>query len=312
MSIRKILYLSLYFLFLLSSCAKQTAPTGGPQDTIPPILVKAYPQKQQTNFQNKKIELIFDEVIQLANPKEQIMIIPDVNKEYDITSSKKKVVLEFKNKLTDSTTYSINFRDAIQDITEKNPAVNLKVAFSTGNYIDSLSISGNAIDPLHAKDLKEITIALYQPDTFNIFKHKPVYLTQTDAKGNFKIENLKPGTYHIYGIEDRNRNLIADSKNESYGVLSIPIDLRENKSRISIPLIRLDSRPLKLISSRPYNTYFTIKTAKNLTHYKVTPETDDIVISSFAEDQSVIKIYNTLEGRDSLKIQFHALDSIDN
>lgn len=313
MKFRKYLHWFLYPLFALA-CARQTTPTGGPKDTIPPVVYpdRSIPKNGQINYKGKKVELTFDEAIAANNPKEQIIITPDIQKKYKITAKKNKIILEIENDLADSTTYSINFRDAVQDITEKNSAVNLKIAFSTGSYIDSLSIEGTAIDPLRAKDLKDATIALYQPDTFSIFKHKPVYLTQTNEKGYFKIENLKPGIYYLYGIEDKNRNLIADSKNESYGFIAQPIDLRENKRQIILPLIHLDARPLKLTSARPYNTYYTIKTAKNLTHYKLTSETDDILISSFAEDQSVIKIYNTLKDQDSLKIKFHAIDSLDN
>jgi uncharacterized protein (DUF2141 family) len=311
MNFRKHLHWFLYPLFALA-CARQTTPTGGPKDTIPPSLVSSTPAKGQINYKGKKLELTFDEAIAANNPKEKIIITPDIQKKYDITARKNKVILEFENELADSTTYSINFRDAVQDITEKNPAINLKVAFSTGNYIDSLSIEGIATDPLRAKDIKDATIALYQPDTFNIFKHKPVYLTQTDQKGNFKIENLKPGMYYLYGIEDKNRNLLADSKNESYAFLSTPFDLKSNQSKISLSFIRLDARPLKLISARPYNTYYTIKTSKNLEQYKLTAETDDVIISSYAEDQSVIKVYNTLDGQDSLLVRFHARDSINN
>jgi hypothetical protein len=54
----------------------------------------------------------------------------------------------------------------------------LKLAFSTGTYLDSLSIEGTAYDLLKNVDSKEATVALYQLDTFDIFKHKPIYVTK--------------------------------------------------------------------------------------------------------------------------------------
>ena len=158
---------------LILSCAKQSTPTGGPKDTIPPVLVGSIPAEKQKLFKSQKIELEFSELIILNNPKDQIIITPSIGKDYKITAKKNTATIEVDKPLSDSTTYTINFRDAIQDITEKNPARNLHLAFSTGTYIDSLSISGSIHELLTDKFIKDVTVALYQSDTFDIFKHKP-------------------------------------------------------------------------------------------------------------------------------------------
>jgi uncharacterized protein (DUF2141 family) len=310
MSFRRNLHWLIYPLFILS-CARQTSPTGGPKDTIPPILVRSFPAKQQINFKGDKIELLFNEMVAVSNPKEQVIITPDVGKDYEITANKNKVTLTLKTKLKDSTTYSFNFRDAVQDITEKNPAVNLKLALSTGSYIDSLSVQGKTFDPIKNKDLKDITVALYQSDTFNILKHKAVYITKSNEKGDYIIENLKPGTYYIYAIDDKNRNLLVDSKTEIYGYLIDSINLTANIKAVTIPLVKLDARTLKFTNSRPYNTYFNIKTSKNLKSYKLTSP-GEVILSSFGDDQANIKVYNTFDTKDSVAVRFQALDSINN
>lgn len=311
MNVRKKLHWLIYPLFVLS-CARQTSPTGGPKDTIPPILIKAHPANEETNYSERNVELTFNEMLLLNNPKDQIIITPDVGKEFDAEVKKNKVTVRFKNQLNDNTTYSVNFREAVQDITEKNPAQNLKLAFSTGDYIDSLSIEGNVYDLLKSKEIKDATLALYQNDTFNIFKNKPSYIGKTDTKGNFQIGNLKPGDYYIYAIDDKNKNLVVDSKSESYGFLSEKISLSENANGVNIPLISLDSRPLKLTSARPSGTYFNIKTSKSLTHYKIKTNENEKLISSFGEDQGNIRIYNSIGDRDSISINFYARDSINN
>ena len=311
MNFRKKLHWFIYPLFVLS-CARQTSPTGGPKDTIPPILLKANPTNEQTNYTHRTLELTFDETVILNNPKEQIIITPDVGKEFDAEVKKNKVIVRFKNDLNDNTTYSVNFREAVQDITEKNPAQRLKLAFSTGDYIDSLSIEGKVYDLLRSKEIKDATVALYENDTFNIFKNKPSYLSKTDIKGNFQIENLKPGDYYIYAIEDKNKNLVVDSKSESYGFISEKISLTSNLKDIDIPIIRLDTRPLKLTSARPSGTYFNIKTSKSITRYKIQTNQSENLVSSFGEDMANIHIYNTIGDRDSIAIHLSALDSINN
>lgn len=308
-------YLPWLIIFLFPfGCARQTSPTGGPKDTIPPILIKenSIPKNGTKNFKGQTVTLQFNEWIILNNPKEQLIITPDVNKKYDITARKTKVTLKFEQKLLDTTTYAIHFRGAVQDITEKNPAVNLKLAFSTGPFIDSLQIRGHVLNPLTTLEPKNITVAVYTPDTFDIFKHKPVYITQSDEKGKFSIENLKPGKYYIYAIDDRNRNLIADSKSEMYGFIPESITLNANASDITIPIQKLDARELKLTGARPYNTYFNIKTSKSLTSYEVTTTNGLPPAAGFGEDRSSIRIYNTLNIQDSLQIKFTASDSTQN
>ncbi|HEY8934157.1 MAG TPA: Ig-like domain-containing protein [Cyclobacteriaceae bacterium] len=307
----KFLCFSLYLLFLLS-CAKQSTPTGGPKDSIPPVMVRSYPKQKQLNFKEKKITLEFNEAIQILNPREQLIITPTIGKDYKATANKKEVTIQFQESFKDSTTYTINFREAISDITEKNAAKNLQLAFSTGPYIDSLIIEGNVYDLLKGKEVKEATIALYQSDTFNIFKHKPNYITKSNDRGGFKIENLKPGIYHIYAFEDKNKNIVADSKNENYGFVAKEINLTQNVKNISIPLIHLDARSLKLTSARPYNNYFNIRFGKNLLKYNITSDSSEIT-SCYGDDHSNIKVFNQLpKGIDSLKIKLYAEDSIGN
>jgi uncharacterized protein (DUF2141 family) len=304
-------YLILYAIFALS-CARQTAPTGGPKDSIPPTLISSQPQSNELNFKGKTIQLAFSEHILLNNPRDQIIITPDLGKPVNATARKNQVTITLEDELKPNTTYSINFREAIQDITEKNPAAMLKLAFSTGSYIDSLEIDGNAFDPLSAKEIKDATLALYENDTFNIFKHRATYVTKSDTKGFFKIENLKPGKYFLYGFEDKNKNLIVDSKTESYGFLRAPLQLEENITALKVPLVRLDSRPLKLTSSRPSGTYFNIKASKSLSHYQITTTEEETIISSFGEDLANIRVYNTFEDKDSVSIHLTAIDSISN
>ena len=311
MNLKKHIHWLLYGLFVLG-CARQTSPTGGPKDTIPPILNQSNPKNGQTNFNSQQIELNFDEAIILNNPKDQIIITPDIRKEYDINAKKNRVVIKLTSELQDTTTYAFNFREAIQDITEKNSPPTLKLAFSTGDYIDSLSFSGTVFNPLTSKEVKDITVAIYQQDTFNIFQHQPVYFSKTNEKGTYAIGNLKPGIYRIYAFDDKNKNLVVDSKTESYGFLDDVKQLSTNMKSISIPVIRLDARPLKLTSARPTGTFFNIKTSKNLKTYTIDSPDFENIYTSFGEDNANIRVYNNLIDQDSILIHLLAHDSINN
>src|SRR5688572_9855206 len=141
----KWLFILLATCTLAQQCAKQTAPTGGPKDITPPRLERSTPNNKGVNFKGKEIQLTFDELVQLNNPREQIIITPSIGKKFEAIVRKNKVTLELNSELQENTTYNINFRESIQDLTEKNPA-KAKIAFSTGSYIDSLNVTGFVTD----------------------------------------------------------------------------------------------------------------------------------------------------------------------
>jgi hypothetical protein len=310
--IKRHLYWVIIILFF-TTCARQSSPTGGPKDTIPPRLINADPAHKAINFKGKTIELTFSEFIALNNPKEQLIVTPTIGKDYEVKAKKNKVTVEIPQGLKDSTTYTLNFRDAVQDITEKNPAKNLLLAISTGSYLDSLSIDGKVFDLLKGTEMKEVTVAInHINDTFNIFKHPAVYFTKSNDKGQFKIDYLKPDIYDVYAIEDRNRNLVADTRTEYYGFLKTPLFLNNDTSNITIGLLKLDARPLKVTSARPYNTYFNIKASKNLKSFELKSPDSSKVYYSLGEDNANIKVYNNLAGKDSIGVRLTAKDSIGN
>ncbi len=296
---------------LVQQCAKQTAPTGGPKDETPPNLVRSIPNHEHTNVKSSKIELIFDESIQLNNPREQIIITPSVGKKFETTFNKNRVTLDLKADLLPNTTYNINFREGIQDLTEKNPAT-VKLAFSTGDYIDSLSINGKIVDALTEKLSGGYTVALAEvTDTLDIFKNPATWITQADKKGFFSLENLKPGTYFIYAFDDRSKNMIVDSKTERYGIIAQNIELTTNVDSLKILTFKLDVNKLKLITARPTFAYYNLRFSKSLVDYTVEAADSSVSIASILEpDLTTIKLFNTIPNLDSLQIRVQATDSV--
>lgn len=298
--------------FIFFGCANQTTPTGGPQDKTPPRLVQSMPTHNEKNFKGNKVELVFNEAIQLREAKEQIIITPSPGKEITFTAKKNTVTVEPETKWKDSTTYSIIFREGIRDLTEANPALNLKLAFSTGAYIDSLSMSGSIREALSEKIPENITVAIYQADTFDIFKHTPSYFTKSNKLGKFKIENLKNGSYYIYAFDDKNKNLKVESTNEKYGFISAPINLQSNKDSLSIALVALDARPIKLNSIRGNKQITTARFNKGLVNYTAKLNKQHPTSISFGENKSEIIFYHhsPVPKNDSIPVELAATDSL--
>ena len=296
---------------ILWKCASQTTPTGGPKDEDPPILQESIPTNNQTNFNSKTIELTFDESVKLNNPKEEIIINPTPGKDIQFIAKQNRVLIQSKNGWKDSTTYSISFGEGVQDLNEGNPTEELRLAFSTGSTIDSLSILGKITQALSEKIPEKITVALYQQDTFDIFEHAPKYFTRTKKNGFFKIDNLKPGRYFVYAFDDKNKNEKVDSKTEKFGFLADPLLLQKTTDTLAISVYQIDSRPIKINSIRNTGSITKISLNKNLVSYTITNPDKAKIHHSFADSQTEINIYNQLPIGDSTQVRMQGLDSLE-
>jgi hypothetical protein len=195
-------------LFLVYSCANRgSGPTGGPKDVTPPKVVKSVPLNNTLNFNKKQIYIDFDEMVSVDKASENVIISPPQVKPPDVKSYGRRVSVDFNENLMDSTTYSINFGNAIVDLNEKNPIKNFLFSFSTGNQIDTLRISGTVIDSENLNPLAGIIVGIYVEESDSVFSKKPfLRIGKTDEKGYFSIDNVKKGKYKIFALGDANHD----------------------------------------------------------------------------------------------------------
>ena len=195
-------------LLLANACANRAeGPTGGPKDVTPPKVLKSSPKNGMLNFSKKQIEIEFDEIVTIEKVTENVIISPPQAKAPDVKSFGKKIIVDFNENLIDSTTYTINFGNAIVDLNEKNALKNYLFAFATGNEIDTLKISGTVINAENLSPLSGILVGIYKETNDSVFFQKPfLRIGKTDEKGHFSIDNVKKGTYKIFALEDNNRD----------------------------------------------------------------------------------------------------------
>ena len=205
--------------FLAQRCANAVAPTGGPKDTTPPVVVAAVPENQSTHFIGKKIEITFDEFITLENANQNVMVSPPLKEKLDIKLKNKTVVVKFKENLVPNTTYTINFGSAIKDLHEGNPFKDYVYSFSTGDHIDTLSITGKVVDAETMKPIENVYVGLYAADRDNLdslpMTTAPNYISKTDKEGQFSLNGLADKSYRVFALKDANANLYFDLANEA-------------------------------------------------------------------------------------------------
>jgi len=200
--------LALLIIFLVHSCAnKASGPTGGPKDTTPPRVLRSFPANGTLNFKKKLIEIDFDKIVTIEKASENVIISPPQQNPPDVKSFGRKVTVNFNENLQDSTTYSINFGNAIADVNEKNVIKNYLFSFSTGSKIDTLRISGTVIDAENLNPMEGIIVGIYKETSDSVFSSKPfMRIGKTDDRGRFSIDNIKKGKYKVYALGDSNND----------------------------------------------------------------------------------------------------------
>lgn len=311
---RSYLIAFLFLVVLLASCAKQSTPMGGPRDENPPKLQESTPLDQSLETKPEEIILTFDEYVKLENPSKGIVITPRLKTDQiEFTALKNTVVVKLNQELEDNTTYVFDFQKSVVDITEENPAENLKLVFSTGKSIDSLSVEGkiNFYFPKSNQDYKDVLIGMYPlSDTTDLFTGQPYYLGRVDTIGNFKINNIKNGTYRVYAWNDVNGNLKADYKSEDWDFILDSINIQENISNINLNLSPGDQTPIKVTRSSSFGRNYDFILNRNT--ISETIKSDSLPIFNYTVTDKRIRIYTDKIPTDSIPFTLNLQDSVGN
>jgi hypothetical protein len=239
----------------MASCAKRGSITGGLKDTLAPVLKVSFPKNFSKNFKGNEIKLTFDEFVKLKDIRKQLIISPPMKNEPLIfpTTVSKTITVKINDTLQPNTTYSFNFGQSIEDNNEGNPYSQFKYVFSTGDIIDSLSISGTVKDA-YTKDVESfVSVMLYEVnDKYNdsvVYKEYPRYITNTlDSLKIFKLENLKEGKYLLVAMKDYGSNNKFNPNKDKIGF---------NKQFITVPNdtlfeLKLFKEALPFKAQKPY------------------------------------------------------------
>lgn len=259
---------------LAVACANIGRPDGGPFDEQPPVMLKSNPMQGATGVSRKKVTIDFDEYIKIENASEKIVVSPPQQRQPEIEAIGKHIDINFQDTLIDSTTYTIDFSDAIVDNNEGNPLENFVFTFSTGDVIDTMEVSGTVVNAQNLEPVKGFLVGLHSDLSDTAFTTKKMErIGRTDSRGHFRIKGVKPGTYRIYALNDNDQNYVFSQKSEEIAFLDSLI------VPSCFPDVRFDTTWVDTV---------TIDTIIKVDYTHYVP--DNIVLATFQEDYKVQKL----------------------
>jgi len=245
--LKKIQSLFLIVLVLsFSQCAKKGRPDGGPKDEDAPLFVTANPPYETINFDKNEINIYFNEYIKLKDLNKQLIISPPLNPENPTLispqgSPSKYIKIQILDTLLENSTYIFDFGNSVQDNNEANTLERFKYVFSTGAYIDSLTLSGSVKNSFKSESVENIKLLLYRLDSAYtdsaVYNRKPDYVTSTLDSSNYEFSNLRKGNYLLVALNDAGSDYVFNPKTDEIGFLKDTIWLPRDsiiKTELSI------------------------------------------------------------------------------
>ncbi len=184
------------------TCAQPRGLTGGEKDTQAPKVLKLSPQNLTTGFRGHTIAMEFDEFVQIKGLNSELVVSPPLDYPVTYKMKGKRVFFEIQDTLLENTTYNFNFGNAIVDLNENNPLDSNLFVFSTGHYLDSGLLKGTVMDAYTQKPTKGAKVLLYSAAKDSAaYKGDPIYVTHTNAQGEYELRYLAEGNFQIFALE---------------------------------------------------------------------------------------------------------------
>ena len=222
-------------IMVLTGCASIIPPTGGPRDTIPPVLLKSTPGDSSKNFKDKTITFTFDEYVELQDAQTNLLVSPLPKIPPFVEAKLKTVIVKIKDTLEPNTTYYYNFGKSIKDYTEGNVLPNFSYIFSTGNIIDSLEFSGKVVlAETGGVDSTLIVMLHKNPDDSAVIKDSPRYIARLDSMGNYHFRYLPSGTFYLYALKDQGNTGKYLSPSQLFAFADSPVETRPGAQPVTL------------------------------------------------------------------------------
>ena len=253
--------------YLLTGCAHQQSPTGGPDDKTGPSPVSMFPENESVNIKNDaSIEVTFSEWI-LPTSVKGVKVYPSTPLKVKVKGN--RLIVKPQNRLNDSTTYHCVITSTLKDLRNNPISRPISIVFSTGPVLDNGTIGGCVSDPSRA-DLQPNVALFREPRGADDSGYCGTadYLVQTDSNGVFAFNHIRSGSYRLLAYLDKNSDwhlqqgtddlylpvdsLITVSENEPRAVNLFPATFDTSRQTVA-SLTTINNRTIAGTWKRPYD-----------------------------------------------------------
>lgn len=275
-------------LFIVVSCASIASPTGGARDEDPPVFVNSNPAPYSVNVKRQRIDIEFNEIVNVKDAFSKVVVSPPSKQAPRVSSLGRRVTVQFQDTLQDSTTYTIDFSNSIEDNNEGNKLPSFSFTFSTGPEIDTLQMSGMVLSAENLEPQQGMLVGVYSNLSDTAFATLPFErMAKTDDRGRFSIMGLKPGLYRIFALEDLDNDYHRANPEETMAFYDVLLSPSSERIMTTDTVFNLKTGEVDTVLSRERTRFLP----------------NDILLRSFESDEKT-QYLTKYERQDSTRLNF--------
>lgn len=191
-----------------AACARQEAPTGGPRDRRPPVIVEVRPDTfARIEAGDADIRIRFDEGISESPSQgtlDQAVQISPRTGEVRVKHAGDALEVSIEGGFQPGVLYRVTVLPVVRDRFQNTLLDPFEWVFSTGPDFAPNALAGEVWDRVTGEPVPSM-------DVFAVSDDSVRYLARTDSLGLFVMRYLPPGSYGLRSYDDRNRNDSADA-----------------------------------------------------------------------------------------------------
>jgi hypothetical protein len=199
-------------LALVTGCASQGMPPGGPIDKTPPQLIAVTPDSGTLHVGAKQTVIFrFDEVVnertRAGGSLDQGVVVSPSEGVISVDWHRTYITIRSRKGWRPDVAYTVTILPGLQDLSGNGTRKALQTVFSTGTVIPTAEVSGVAFDWVTQTVASGARIeAMIGTDTALKFT------AIADSTGRFVMTTLPPGALHLRAYVDANRNHVLDPR----------------------------------------------------------------------------------------------------
>lgn len=228
------------------ACARQGNPSGGPADTIPPVVVATDPApKSMVEDLGIVVRFRFSERVSERPARgvmnDAVLVSPRAGPVY-VEPGGELIEVSIDGGLSTGLVYRFTLLPVITDLFGNVMREPFELVLSTGAPLIEDALAGQVVDRVTGRAVQGVEVTL---EPFSPMPDTVVYVSRSDAAGLFVFRYVPPGRYNLIAFEDRNRNLAPDPR-EPFGRRGVL--LNENDTLLAdVTILEPDTSAAQLV-----------------------------------------------------------------
>jgi len=235
---------------LFGACARPGAPSGGPRDLIPPMIVSTWPDTFEfIEATRDPVKIFFSERISekpTRGAMDNAVLVSPVTGEHRVKHTRSGLEIEVIGGFQPDLVYRVRVLPTVKDLFNNTLDGPFELVFSTGAAYETNVIAGMVKDRITAETIEGVRVEAREEG----MEDPPVYVATTDSAGVFALRYLPAGSYDISLFQDVNRNGepgFAELQGSAQGSLGLHPPKVDTILLREVSLLRSDTTPTELM-----------------------------------------------------------------